>query len=468
MLEKRINPLNKVAQNNGSCIIYVMSRDQRVQDNHALLAAQRMACNRKLPLVVFFNLMPKSGVRTREHFQFMVSGLEDVAAELKKRNISFILRAGEPLPQLKQITDELGPAHLYFDFNPLRGPQQVQTQFAQHAPFACSVVDTHNIIPGHVASDKQEFAAHTFRRKVHANLGAFLTEPEALVEHPYTLQESVESLALSELGNSIERIPRSGISVQFSPGEKSAQQELNNFINNRLKSYALDRNDPNKNNLSNLSPYLHFGHISSLRVALEVVQHVDVVPLLLTEARMAQAGDTPSEEDGMNALLEEMIVRKELSDNYCYYNANYDSLEGAHDWAKTTLNEHRADERDYIYTIEKWELAETLDPAWNAAQNQLRKTGKIHGYMRMYWAKKLLEWSSNPEVAIETAIYLNDKYSIDGGDPNGYVGILWSIAGVHDRAWTERPVFGKVRYMNSAGLKKKFKLQTYIETWNQA
>jgi deoxyribodipyrimidine photo-lyase len=188
-------------------------------------------------------------------------------------------------------------------------------------------------------------------------------------------------------------------------------------------------------------------------------------PLLFEESKMAQASETPTKFDGMNALLEEMVVRKELSDNFCFYNDNYDKLEGAEQWAKNSLKEHESDKRDFTYSRDEFENAKTHDKSWNAAQLQLRKTGKIHGYMRMYWAKKILEWTENAETAIEYAIYLNDKYSIDGGDPNGYVGVLWSIAGVHDRPWIDRQVFGKIRYMNEGGLKRKFDLDKYINKW---
>ena len=178
---------------------------------------------------------------------------------------------------------------------------------------------------------------------------------------------------------------------------------------------------------SNLSPYLHYGQISSLRVALEVLNHVKKDPLLFKEARLSSAGETPSNEDGMNALFEEMIVRKELSDNFCFYAKSYTTFSSVPAWANNTLQTHASDRREHTYTKKQWEEATTHDPAWNAAQIQLKKCGKIHGYMRMYWAKKLLEWSETPQDALETAIYLNDHYSIDGGDPNGYVGILWSI-----------------------------------------
>ena len=164
-----------------------------------------------------------------------------------------------------------------------------------------------------------------------------------------------------------------------------------------------------------------------------------------------------------DAFLEEMIVRRELADNFCHYESNYDYFGGFHPWAQKTLNEHRHDEREYLYPEEQFEESETHDPLWNAAQNEMKVKGKMHGFMRMYWAKKILEWSPSPEVAQQTAIELNDKYQLDGRDPNGYTGIAWSIGGIHDRAWFERPIYGKVRYMNYNGCKRKFDVKKYIE-----
>jgi len=214
------------------------------------------------------------------------------------------------------------------------------------------------------------------------------------------------------------------------------------FIENKFDKYADLRNDPNSNVLSNFSPYSHFGQISAQRVALVLYGF----------------GNHPSTE----SFLDELIVRRELSDNYCYYNSNYDSFIGFPDWAKQTLNDHRADERDFVYSLRKFEEAKTHEDLWNAAQNELIRTGKMHGYMRMYWAKKILEWSKSPEEALKIAIYLNDKYELDGRDPNGYVGCAWAIGGVHDRAWGERAVYGKIRYMNRGGAKRKFDINKYI------
>jgi deoxyribodipyrimidine photo-lyase len=229
-------------------------------------------------------------------------------------------------------------------------------------------------------------------------------------------------------------------------GEIEANLAMDRFLREKLQFYHLQNNDPNKDNVSNLSPYLHFGQISAQRIISEV--HACYT---LKEAK--------------EAFIEELFVRKELSDNYCHYCEDYDNSNGFPDWAKKTLAEHISDKREYIYSPEEFELAKTHDDLWNAAQKQMVKSGKMHGYMRMYWAKKILEWSESAESAMQIAIYLNDKYELDGRDPNGYTGIAWSIGGVHDRAWGERYIFGKVRYMNYNGCKSKFDVKEYINKW---
>jgi deoxyribodipyrimidine photo-lyase len=226
------------------------------------------------------------------------------------------------------------------------------------------------------------------------------------------------------------------------PGESAAHRALAGFLDQRLEGYATDRNDPNRNGQSGLSPYLHFGHLAPQRVALAVA-----------------AGGTPDDRD---AFLEELIIRRELSDNFCWYNNRYDQVEGFPDWARKTLDRHRADPREYRYSRGALERGETHDRLWNAAQKEMVLTGKMHGYLRMYWAKKILEWSGSPEEALAAAIFLNDRYELDGRDPNGYAGIAWSIGGVHDRPWGERPVFGMVRYMNYNGCARKFDVPGYI------
>ena len=234
-------------------------------------------------------------------------------------------------------------------------------------------------------------------------------------------------------------VPPSAI---FTGGTAEAQKRLNLFLKTKLDRYPIDRNDPMLDCQSNLSPYLHFGQISPLTIALAV-----------------QAIDSP----GKDAFLEELIVRRELSHNFVYYNPGYDRYDTAlPPWALRTLNFHAKDKREYTYTLQQLETAQTHDPAWNAAQLEMTLTGKMHNYMRMYWGKKILEWTQTPQQGFEWAIYLNNKYELDGRDPNGYAGVAWCF-GKHDRAWSERPVFGKIRYMNAAGLSRKFNVQAYIQ-----
>lgn len=444
----------------GKSVVHIMSRDQRVRDNHAILEAQACAIEQNVPLYVLF-VLKKIDTRSQEHFKFMLDGLREVSESLYSRGVPFVLRVGDPYEVVTGFANEVNASALFFDFSPFKGTRSIIREIARNFDGSVTVVDTHNIIPLWVASDKKEFAAHTIRRKVHNHLDEYLTVPPLLKEQTRVTQK-VNSLSFEDAELFITAIPNSGISIDFEAGENAAQSRLLIFINDGLETYAIRRNDISQDHQSGLSPYLHFGQISSLRIALDVIKSVNKMPLLCREPKLAEHSEKPSYVDGMNALLEEMIVRKELSDNFCFYSEDYLTLKAAPDWAQKSLAEHAEDKRDFIYGVKDWEGASTHDEIWNAAQTELNKTGKMHGYMRMYWAKKILEWSESPEEALKAAIYLNDKYSIDGGDPNGYVGILWSIAGLHDRPWFERPVFGKIRYMNEAGLRRKFEVDEYI------
>jgi deoxyribodipyrimidine photo-lyase len=450
----------------GEAVLYVMSRDQRVRDNHALLAAQKVAIELSVPLFVVFNLKIVTN-RAREHYDFMLAGLQEVANELKSLNIPFVMTSGDAVENIMRIATETKAGAIYFDFSPLKGSRDRAKKVASNFKGSVSVVDTHNIIPVWIASDKREFAAHTMRRKVHLKLETYVIEPDEVMIHPFSAPTAHPGISFEDAEIFIAQIPARGITIEAVPGEKAALTHLNDFIDTGLESYAVNRNDIANDQQSGLSPYLHYGQISSLRVALEVIKKSDRRPLLFDEVKLATHGEIPSIHDGVNALLEEMIVRKELADNFCFYEKDYLSLTAGPEWAQKSLAAHAGDVRDHIYTREQWENAQTHDQSWNAAQNQLRKTGKIHGYMRMYWAKKMLEWSETPEIALADCIYLNDAYSVDGGDPNGYVGILWSMVGLHDRPWFDRPVFGTVRYMNEGGLLRKYDVKSYQNQWSE-
>ena len=324
--------------------------------------------------------------------------------ELKRHKISYIIF--DNIKKLKFFLRKQNIELLVVDFNPILNEKFVNFNFS------IVEIDGHNICPARVISEKQEYNAATFRPKVYKMISEFLTE-YPFVEHKLT----------------------------------PAEQKLQFFVKNILKDYADKKNNPLFNATSNLSPYLNLGFISAQRVALEIIK--------------SEVSDYNKEN-----FLEELIVRKELSDNFCFYNKKYKTLEGIPQWAKTTLNSHIFDPRPIIYSIEQLEQGNTQDGLWNAAQKQLLREGTIHGYMRMYWAKKFLEWTKTPKDALNYAIYLNDKYAYDAPSTNGYVGILWTIGGLHDRAFQERPIIGKIRPMTYNGTKSKFNITEYIKKYN--
>ncbi|HKJ66658.1 MAG TPA: deoxyribodipyrimidine photolyase, partial [bacterium] len=305
-------------------------------------------------------------------------------------------------------------------------------------------VESDVVVPVEAVSAKREYAARTIRPKIHRLLDQFLQplqrEP---VKNP-SVDQCIQSEDISDIP-AVRRkldIERSVPPSDHYPGGTSrAKDLLDRFIREKLDRYDIDRNDPVKDVLSNLSPYLHFGQISPLYITLKIRE---------------------SESPGKDPYLEELLVRRELSMNFCYYTDNYDEISCLPQWALDTLFVHAGDKREHVYSLESFERGETHDPYWNAAQMEMVITGKMHGYMRMYWGKKILEWTDHPGSAYGITLYLNDKYELDGRDPNGYAGIAWCF-GNHDQAWKERSIFGKVRYMNANGLQRKFDADGYVE-----
>ena len=443
MNKKRVRALRDGAAGQGP-IAYWMSRDQRAEDNWALLHAQELALIRKEPLVVVFCLVPTFLNATMRQYGFMLDGLREVQGALRHKNIPFHLVSGSPEKMIPRFVNEHKVGLLVTDFDPLRVKRRWKEAVAGkiHIPF--SEVDAHNIVPCWIASPKGDYAARTFRPKIRRALPEFLEEFPRLKRHPFQWNEDTEDLDWRRMERSLE-VNTSVTGIDWiKPGHKAAREMLRHFVARTLGPYNERRNDPNLDGQSGLSPYLHFGQISAQRVGLEVQKSI--------------VGPASKE-----AFLEELVVRRELSDNFCFYNGNYDSVDGFPSWAQTTLEEHVEDKRPYLYSLQQLEGAETHDELWNAAQMEMVKTGKMHGYMRMYWAKKILEWTETPADALWIAIYLNDRYELDGRDPNGYVGCAWSIGGVHDRAWPARPVFGKIRFMSYNGCKSKFDVDSYIQ-----
>jgi deoxyribodipyrimidine photo-lyase len=420
-----------------------MSRDQRAEDNWALLFAQEMALDAQVPLAVVFILDASFPGATRRSFGFLLKGLAETASSLERRGIRFLLLEGNPPEILDALVREAGVGAVVTDFDPLRVKRVWKEKAASLLPCPLFEVDAHNIVPCWAASEKAEFGAYTLRPKIARLLPRFLKEFPPLQTHPFLWEKPAPPI---DFGAALLRAAPSGAVpevLETAPGTTAGMALLREFLQNRLDSYARDRNDPNLNGISGLSPYLHYGQISAQRVALEV-----------SKAAVS--------EESRKAFLEELIVRRELSDNFCLYNPAYDRTEGFPAWAKKTLEEHRSDLREALYDRSRLENAETEDPLWNAAQVQLVKTGKMHGYLRMYWGKRILAWSASAEEALEAAIALNDRYELDGRDPNGYAGIAWCIGGVHDRPWPERPIFGKIRTMTLSGCRRKFDVEKFI------
>jgi len=442
----RVRQLNAKAEGKGP-VVYWMSRDQRVSDNWALLYTQAKALDKKQPLIVTFCLVPRFLDATLRHYRFMLEGLKEVEGRLQDLNISFRLLCGQPEEQIPFFVKAVEAGALITDFSPLKINRRWKEEVANLIGVAAFEVDTHNIVPCWETSPKQEYAAYTIRPKINRLLPEYLVDLPRPLKHPYKAPLPDKPTDWLEAVNNLKIDTTVAPVDAFVPGEAAAGEAMADFVDQRLPYYSNLRNDPTADGQSDLSPYLHFGQLSAQRLAYEIKK---------------KAGNSPPGAD----FLEELIVRRELSDNFCYYNNHYDSPEAFPNWAKETLAAHLADRRDYLYTLEQFEKAQTHDDLWNAAQIEMVRKGKMHGYLRMYWAKKILEWSNSPTEAMKTAIYLNDRYSLDGRDPNGYAGIAWSVGGVHDRAWPERPIFGKIRFMSYNGSKSKFKIPKYIEKVN--
>ncbi|XP_031710774.1 CPD photolyase [Anarrhichthys ocellatus] len=422
-------------------VLYWMLRDHRVQDNWALVHAQQLALKKNLPLHVCVCLVvPKSELSTLRHYSFMLKGLEEVAKECKALDIQFHLLHGSAGDTLPGFVCDRGLGAVVTDFSPLRDPLQWLEDVKKTLPKDIPLiqVDAHNIVPCWVASPKLEYAARTIRGKITKLLPEFLTEFPLVEKHSHTATRTAKPVDWDKTLASLQVDRAIGETEWAQPGTKGGLAMLESFIDVRLKLFDTKRNDPNAAALSQLSPWIRFGHLSAQRVAMQV------------QRSGKSAGHSVA------SFIEELVVRRELTDNFCFYNKKYDSVEGAYEWAQKTLKDHAKDKRPYVYTREQLEKSKTHDKLWNGAQYQMVTEGKMHGFLRMYWAKKILEWTSSPEEALSIALYLNDRYELDGQDPNGFVGCMWSICGIHDQGWGERDVFGKIRYMNYKGCLRKF------------
>lgn len=428
----------------GSCVVYWMQRAQRGIDNPALDAAIHAGNILGKPVVVYFAPVPYYPHANLRHYYFLAEGIPDIAAACEKRRVGFVLRH-YPAHSLLRFCDEVKPVLVVGDENPLREPEHWRQKAATALRVPFWTVDADVVVPSCLLG-KAQYAARVIRPRLNSQLSRFLVRPHNLKarfawKKPaglHSLQPDFDFLAEWRIDRSVSHV------AKLKGGTSQALKLLRKFVRQKLPNYTRHHGSPEIEGTSRLSPYLHFGHIGPLTVALAV-----------------ENAAVPRREK--DAFFNQLIVWRELAINFVKFNADYDSFESAEPWARRTLAEHARDRHPLLYTERQLENAETHDPLWNAAQIQMVTQGWMHNHMRMYWAKKILEWSRSPEQAFATAVELNDKFELDGRDPNGYAGIAWAIAGKFDRPWPERPIFGKIRYMSLASTGRKFDSRKYIE-----
>jgi deoxyribodipyrimidine photo-lyase len=444
--EERIRFLNQKRVKKGAYVLYWMQASQRAEYNHALQYAIVKANELRQPVIVFFGITDRFPEANERHCTFMLEGLKEVQQSLREKGIQMVVRHKSPEMGAVQLAKKASLAVVD------RGYLKVQRQWREYAarridcPFI--QVESDVIVPVEEASPKEEYTAATLRPKIHKKLNHFLVPLSQRDPVIHSLFLDLDSFDIHDVPTVVSRfhIDHSvRIVGSFHGGTNDAKKRLQDFLEHKLDRFGDLRNDPTVEYVSHLSPYLHFGQISPLYIALKVSER-----------------NSPAKE----AFLEELIIRRELSMNFVFYNEQYDSFESIPDWAKRTLKAHRKDRRPYLYSLGELEGAKTHDPYWNAAQKEMLLTGKMHGYMRMYWGKKILEWTGTPEEAFRTALYLNNKYELDGRDPNGFAGVAWCF-GKHDRPWAPRPIFGNIRYMNDKGLRRKFIPDHYVRMVDQ-
>ena len=441
--EERIQNLNEEGVGAGGHVLYWMQSSQRVDHNHALEYAVQRANDLGQRLLVVFGLTDDYPEANLRHYGFMLEGLRDVEEDLRKRGIKFVVRRGSP----DEVALEAGrnASLIVTDRGYMRPQKRWRERVAREAGCSLVQVETDVVVPVELASGKQEHAARTLRPKIHEYLDDFLVElnPTKPGKQSSNMQE--DGLDLSDIDGVLDGmdLDRSAgrLGHLYRGGNSEAKKIFRRFLKKGLPDYDANRNQPQTDYVSHMSKYLHYGHVSPVWLALEV---------------KAAGGKNA------NSFLEELIVRRELAFNFVFYNDDYDSYANLPGWAKETLEEHKKDDREHTYTQKQLEDAETHDEYWNAAMKEMVHTGYMHNYMRMYWGKKILEWSNTPEHAYRTTLYLNNKYFLDGRDPNSFANVAW-VFGQHDRGWTEREVYGKVRYMSAGGLERKAKPDQYVE-----
>jgi len=441
----RIQHLNQQGVQSGRYVLYWMQQSQRSEYNHALEYAVQAANELDLGVLVGFGLTDDYPDANLRHYTFMLEGLKETQASLADQGVQMIIRKGAPAAVAESLGREA--ALIVCDRGYLRHQKTWRDQVALSADCSVVQVESDVVVPVADVSHKAEYAARTIRPKIHRLLDDYLIPFKSSRAKKDTLDLSLESLDIQDIDTLTAKLSLDGnvspVSRFFKGGTSQAKKRFDAFVSKRFDNYVQNRNQPQTDDISHMSPYLHFGQISPLYLALQI----NTGPASLREAQ--------------EAYLEELVVRRELAMNFAHYTPQYDKFTCLPQWARKTLEQHKKDFREAVYTRSQMENTRTHDEYWNAAMREMKATGFMHNYMRMYWGKKILEWCKTPAYAFRTTLALNNRYFLDGRDPNSYAGVGW-IYGLHDRAWFERPVFGKVRYMSASGLERKCDIKAYV------
>ena len=426
----RTIPLGGGGPHSGDCVLYWMQQSQRARWNHALEGALRAGATRRVPVYVLFVLAPGYPGANRRSLTFLLEGLRETARALRERGIGFVLRLGYPPAEVAALADEIRAGAVYVDAGHLRHQRRWREEAASLLDMPLLEVETDLVVPAWAVSDREEPAAWTLRRKIAPLLEGYMISPDEG-------DPVVDSTALGimtedpgEIEGLLERLgadPSAGALPGTRGGAEAGMLRWRRFLEERLDGYAELSREPGEDGTSGMSPWLHFGQVSALRMALEVREHGG---------------------PGAQAFLEQLVVRRELAFNMVRHRPDYDSWGVVPAWAKATLKARAGDRREALYGLEELEAGVTGDEYWNAAQRELVETGGMHGYMRMYWGKRVIDWSASPEEAFEHLGLLNDRWALDGRDPCSRAGIAWCF-GKHDRPFGDHPVTGTLRRLGS-------------------
>jgi deoxyribodipyrimidine photo-lyase len=451
VFSERVRRLNDSPERSGAAyVLYWSQMNRRTEANHALEYAVERANALNLPLLYYEGLTCTYREANDRLHTFVLENVPETERRLKARGIGYCFylrrRRADPNDVFYRLAAKA--ALVVTDDYPVFIAAEHNASAPAKAGVAYYAVDSSCIVPMSCLA-KREYAAYTIRPKIHRLLGEHLKPCPTLPvrrewsgSHPEP-HVAVRSDNLPELVSRCEINHGVKPSLRYRGGRLAAERLLAHFLDHNLRRYARERNQPVSHATSNLSSYLHFGNLSSLEIALAARAHAAQHKLVADE------------------YLEELIVRRELAFNYARHTANPGCLTNLPGWARETLRKHAADRRDPTYSRAQFEAAETHDPLWNATQKEMLLRGTIHGYYRMYWGKKIIEWSATCQDALETMLYLHDRYALDGRDPNTYTNILWCF-GLHDRPWGERPVFGMIRYMSFDGMRRKTDVDAYV------